>query len=234
MRDAMRMIKKEDGSAAILEYSIVLPLCLFLLVLIFMAGYVLNQKAVLDSAAERAVMITQKIYTDPNYLELVELTDDPDDKDYVGYKARRQTKISDLESDPYRYWNNGYKGDIIQSKIAVKVENIVRRNQLIDLSSILTSDIKTEVSPMTGIIFKKQSVKVTQEITVPVLKIFAINPKMTLVGESSITVTQPSELIRNSHFALNVMEDAWDIVGQKVSDKLKVLFDKITDFFHKG
>lgn len=229
----MRKLWRESkGSASIIEYSIILPLCLWVLVFLFMAGYVLHQRAVLESAAQRAVMIVQKLYADPNYRNLVLLTDQEADRDYVGYKERQNQNIADLERDPYRYWNNGYREDIIQQAMDVKIRNIIYRNQLIDLSSISVYEIQIESPDMTGMIFKNKKVVVKQEISVPILEGFHISPKVTLEGHADITVTQPAELIRNSHFAINVVEDL--TAGTPVEDiieKIGVYMDKITEFF---
>jgi hypothetical protein len=51
-----------SGSASFLEYAIILPVCLLSVMILFFAGYYLCHYAVLDAAADRAVLTVQGIY----------------------------------------------------------------------------------------------------------------------------------------------------------------------------
>ena len=55
-------MKGSKGSASILEYTLVLPVCLISVVVLFFTGYYLCYSAVLDAAADRVVLLVHNIY----------------------------------------------------------------------------------------------------------------------------------------------------------------------------
>lgn len=233
MKRINRLIRDETGAAAILEYSLIMPMCIILLFCLFMFGYVMNQYAVLETAALRGALIAQKVYADPNYLNMVQLAEETDDKDFVGYKNRINESLSNLESDPYRYFNNNYKADTIENLIVHKVMSVINNNQFSALDNKVL-DIDIEVQGMEGIIFKKMKVVVTEKFNISLLSALNVEPIFSISREATITVTQPAEMIRNSHFAWDLLYKATKGKAGDVLEEIQKFFGRITDFFNNA
>lgn len=230
MKTKLDKILEEKGSASIVEYSIVLPICLIVLLFIFTVGYMLNQRAVLDAAATRAILIAQKVYADPKYSEIILLDGSSEEKDIVGYKDR-DTLNKKIESDPYRYFFNNYKSDMISNLIEKKVLDIVKKNQLVQLDPRV-SEVTVTVPSIEGILWKKASVVVKQDYYVPILlghlKIYS---GIQMVSKASVAIVSPAELLRNVDFVVDIVED---VSGNDVTQTLVDFFGKISSFFKES
>lgn len=227
------MIKEEKGAASIVEYAIVLPICLFMLVFIFFIGYYLNQCALLDAAVNRGVLIAQKIYTDPNSEEVMMYGDGMDDT-FVGFKKRDSVfESGDLESDPYRFFDQDYKEDTIKTKIENKVKSIIANGQLLMLEGRV-NDIKVNVSDISGVISRKISVSASQKMYIPVISILLSDDSyekyFTIQATASANISNTTEFVRNSDF---VYDTFIRFGGGDIVNKIKNIFDKITSFIGK-
>jgi hypothetical protein len=231
LRVYKRLIWEENGAASIVEYSIVLPLCLVVLLFIFFVGYVLNQRALLDSAAHRGVLLAQQFYADPNYDVIVDLGLAAGDSDYAGHKERHEFKDIGFENDPYRFLSKSYHEDLIQTRMEEKIEHVVSRNQLFLLDDRLT-DIDVDIPGMEGFLNKSAEVEITQDFYLPLLLGHVkLEPVYTMTAKSRVTVTTPAEFVRNTDFVVDIIED---VTGTDVTEKLVTFFTKITDFFKSG
>ena len=232
MKDFWNRWKREEaGAATVVEYSIVLPLCLFVIVCIFMMGYFLNQQANLDAAVNRGVTIAVKLYNDPNAEKIMDMGTSRGSS-LVGYK-RKNVDFSNLERDPYRYLNNGYKYDEMKSMIEAKIRNCIEMNQLPIIDSRV-DEIEInfpEKRGVSGIINKNLTVNVTQDFQLPFLPAFlgknGKGPVITLESTATITVINPTEFVRNVDFAADTVER---FLGVDITEKMTTLFDKVTSF----
>lgn len=226
--------RDERAAASILEYSIVFPFCLFVLVFLFSVGYFLNQRAVLDAAATRAVLVAQKVYTDMNYTDLVEFGNGDKDKDYVGYKQRNKTNLRDLKTEPYRYIEDAFNGEItaeVEKQMKERAEKIVTFHQLVQLDERVTEVVVT--AKVSGNIFKKAEVEIQQKFKMPVAKIFQMaggdGTLFTMKSRAQLMIMNPSELVRNINFALDTVERLTK--GTDITREFTLFFGKITNFF---
>lgn len=232
MKEYWNKIKNtQDGAATVVEYSIILPICLFVIVFIFMIGYFLNQQANLDAAVRRGVTVAIKIYNDPNAEKIMEMGTEQG-SNLVGYK-RKIDKFEDLESDPYRYWNNNYKQDTMKTLIEKKIKNCIQKNQMEIIDSRVDGIEIIFPEEMSGIINKRLTVNVTQDFQMPFLPTFlgknGKGPVMKLTSTATVTVTNPTEFVRNIDFAADVIERFTDV---DITEKITAMFDKVTSFFN--
>lgn len=221
--------REERGAATIVEYTIVLPICLFIILFIFMTGFFLHQASVLDAAAERGILIAQKIYTDPNAEQIIDFSGTTDGKN-VGYRQKNSViNSSNFTSDPYRYWDNGYNSTSIKSNIESKVKAVIESSQLL-ISSRYMGKPKVTYNGVSGIFFKTASVEVTQTFSLfpNLTKMFGLSPTITLKGYASMKIDSQTEFIRNVDFVCDMLDRF------KIGDYIKqiqVVFSKISDFF---
>lgn len=221
----------QEGASTFIEYSIILPLCLFVLVFIFMIGYFLNQQANLDASVNRGIMVATKIYNDPNAEKVMDMGTDSGST-LVGYK-RKTSDFSGFESDPYRYLNNKYKYDTMKNMIESKIRNCIEMNQLAAIDSRLGNvEINfPENNRVSGVINKSLTVNVTQEFYMPFLPTFlgknGKGPVVKLESTATVTISNPTEFVRNVDFAVDVVER---FTGVEITDKMTELFGKVTNF----
>ena len=224
-----RLKRDDQGAATIVEYAIVLPICLFIILFIFMVGFFLHQASVLEAAAERGILIAQKIYTDPNADNVIDFESTTSGKT-VGYRQKGTTiNTSNFSSDPYRYWNNGYSSSSIKAAVESKVKNVITSSQLL-ISSRYLSKPKVTYNGVSGLLFKKASVEVTQTFSLfpGLTKMFGLEPTITLRGYASMRIDSQTEFIRNVDFICDMLDRFK--VGQYIK-QIQVVFSKISDFF---
>ncbi|MDR0381849.1 MAG: pilus assembly protein [Oscillospiraceae bacterium] len=228
-RTYRKLVEEETAAASIVEYSIVLPLCLIVLLFIFFVGYVLNQRALLDSAAHRGVLLAQQYYADPNYNNIVDLGLTEAKRDYVGHKSYSMNVL--FENDPYRFLNKNYHEDMIRERMEGKITSVIGKNQLFLLDNRLTT-FDVDIPGMEGFLNKSAEVTITQRFYLPLLLGHVnLEPVYTMTAKSRVTVTTPAEFVRNTDFVIDTIEK---YTGTDVTEKLVTFFAKITDFFKSG
>lgn len=228
-----KLISEERAAASIVEYTIVLPICLFVLVFIFMVGYYLNQQAVLEAAVDRGVLAAQKIYNDPNADKLLDMGDKKKST-LIGFKRKANVYTDGtFEYDPYRYLNNNYKSDQIKSVVLARVNNAILDTQLVNINERV-QNLKIECSDVSGIINKELTVTAKQEFIMPLLP--TLFDKLnngnifTIQASSKVVIMNPTEFIRNTDFVVDTIER---YVGTDITEKMSEIFGKITSFFQK-
>ena len=229
-----KFLKEEKAAAAIVEYSIILPICLFLFGFLFLSGYYLNQRAVLDSAVNRGVVLAQKIYCDPNADAILDMG--LSDNYYrSGYRLISGGFSADtnFKSDPYRYLGSNYKYNEIATIIERKVRGSVKTSQLITLESRV-SDLNVDLpKSFSGFISYKVTVSASQNFYNPFLpRLVKKNAKPLLTLESSATaaVMNSSEFVRNVNMVDDVIEK---FTGSNIGSKLHDMVSKISTFISK-
>lgn len=99
---AVRKLAEERGSASVIEYSVVLPLCFIIVVSVIAAAFVMARRASLDAAAVGAVQIAEMAYADPSfdgaYPNPYRFLGGGYDSDRV-HHLMRQSIVRDLEAD---------------------------------------------------------------------------------------------------------------------------------------
>lgn len=230
MKKWLLHLKNERASATIVEYTIVLPICLFVIGFIFVVAYFMNQRALLDAAVERGVLDAQKIFSDPNS-KIFMVFSDGSTAD-VGYAPVSDPKYSNMESDPYRFLFNGYNYDTIRDKVSKKVLNTINRNKISDYGTWFSEPI-VECSPVTGFISKSITVTVRQNFYMPFIPLIMRNGEMfdvEMISSASMPIMCSPEFIRNTDFIMDTIERATG--GINIKEKILGFFDKITSFFN--
>lgn len=228
-----RFIKEEKANAQVVEYTIILPICLFLLALLFLGGFYLNQQAVLDSAVSRGVALAQRVYTDPNSSKLYNLGNSGEDYQ-VGVKINSSALTAGtLKSKPYRYMTHRKVFDEVYNEINKKIKNSVSTSQLIKTDTRL-SDLQIErPKDFKGFVLFRTTITLKQEFKNPFV------PK--LLGESAgtwfemsstatATAMNVSEFVRTVDFLNDVCER---FTGNDTGEWVQKLLDKVTTFLNK-
>ena len=224
-----KIIKKlhnSRGAASVVEYTIVLPICMFIVIFLFFAGYFLNERAVLDAAAHRSVLVAQKIYGDSKFSSFTDLSY-TDTVDYVGFK-RNGSELTDISNKPYRYLFGSDKiKELVRASVEKKAISCIINNQLFSLGNYI-KDTKVEVGPVEGIVVKSVTVVITEEYKFPgLLRFIGFKGNYIMQGAATTTFSDQTELIHNIDLVVEFMED---IGADKFIDKIRGFFKKIGNF----
>ena len=223
-------LRKERGAATIMEYAIVLPICLLIILFIFTVGFFLNQQALLDSAAERGVLLVQRMYTDANAGEVLDMNSGTGFYE-AGYQKRAGNQNT-YDYDPYRFWGSNYKNDEISELVETRVEEIVKQGQS-DYIALFLSEPKASYQNNGGLIAKSVEVTVKQDFRLfPGLTKLLWGPeKTTITGRATMHVISQTEFVRNVDFISDVLH-RFPVVDQTLN-RISSALDKITSLFTK-
>lgn len=226
----LKKLKDSRGGASIVEYTIVLPLCLFVVMFLFFAAYFLNERAVLDAAAHRSVLVAQKLYTDPKFISMADLSY-TDDVDYVGYKRNGNTLQDAAEvNKPYRFvFGTADFNATVKEAVKKKAESCVRTNQLFPLWESYIGDVEVSEPVVDGLIVKNVTVTVSESYEFPAfMQMIGLQGEYVMQGAATTSLSAEPELIRNIDLATQLL-DRLD-GGEDYMDKIKETLKKIGNF----
>ncbi|MDD5923180.1 MAG: hypothetical protein PUC88_00115 [Clostridia bacterium] len=229
-----RFVNDERASASIVEYSIILPICLFLLALLFLAGMYLNQKAVLDASVNRGVVLAQKIYCDNNADRLMNLgLTDGSTQVGVSVDSSKFLNADNLDSEPYRYLKFGSRFDEVYSVIEKKISNSIKASQLIQ-NDVRLSDLQVDIpEEFKGFVMYKMTVSVKQEFHnpfVPKLLGKSTNPWLKMSSSATATVMSTTEYMRNVDMLNDILGR---YTGNSCDKWVKNMLSRLTGFMNK-
>lgn len=229
---SIRNITKEDGAAAIIEYTIVLPVVFATVFLLIYMGFMQHQKAVLTSATARGAIYAARVAADSNYLDVAspDFSNGASDVSFVDAKQL----YTDVDRNPYRNIVSLFVGIDFDkaSERGVSVQDAVTK--MVANNQIFSNTMPTiEIVNKPGI-FQKVTVTATQNYKLPVfLPGFDLPTTVAIESSSEIYVTQTAEFIRNCDLAIDLVRPLIDAAGDKLSELMatvKKVFDKL-DFF---
>ena len=228
----LQKFKEERGAAKIVEYSLILPVCLFIFAMLILAGYYLNQKAVLDAAVNRGAVVAQKIYCDANVNTVMDLGV-TDGSKQVGTKVKSGGFTSGaFKSDPYRYLKFWKRYNEIYSAVEKKIINSVKATQIADTTSRL-STLKVDVPhKFKGFIIYKMTVSVSQEFYNPFVPRLLRGEKgwYGIKASSTVSIMNTVEFIRTTDLVDDIIER---YTGSEVGTKVRDMMNKLNTFMAK-
>lgn len=227
MNNRKRLFKNDDGAASIVEYAIVLPLCFFVIMFIFLLGFFLSEKAVVESAGQRGVLVAMKMYNDPS-ADLIYDYRYGTDNNTAGFGKSAST-FGTMNKDPYRYWTRSYRQSSIDTSVRDYVTEAITKSQL----GIVKRWAKTpqvSYTPSGGLLGNNICVSVEQEYQLlPIIFERLLGIKSTTIKvDCYMNIINQTEFIRNTDFVCDLIEMAG---GGKILDKVTKAMDAITTFF---
>jgi Flp pilus assembly protein TadG len=225
-----RTARSERGDANIIEYAIVFPICLLVFFFLFMIGFMLNQYALLESAAERGILIAQKAFTDTN-AELIMDYDAMAGRTTAGFSPVSEPDYDKFTNDPYRFFGTNYKESTIKAAVSDTVKEIIRNNQL--LGNTFLGDTTVDYTSTGGLLNKTATVTVEQEFKPLRMVARVLNlsgDTFTIKASAIMKIRSQTEFLRNTDFVCDLaVRFGLDQYVQKITG----FFQKITDFFNK-
>lgn len=220
--------KDEKGVAVILEYTLILPLVMVVMFVLIFTGFILHEKAVMESATARGAIYISKSICDPNYTNIVKIernaNNDPNEISMAS--------IASIKNDPYRYlFDINFSAKDLSGESDV-VSSIIKRNQI-----FMSKEPQVTITE-TGIAFKKITITATQEYDMPkLLPGFNLPPIVTITTESESYINEPAEFIRNADYSIQIVKKAASAMEDKLSssvgNKIVTITSKITSFIGK-
>lgn len=231
MRRLRRFWRSEFGASSIVEYSIVMPLCLFVIFFIFMLGFYLQHVAIVESACERGLMVAMKMYNDPASDSIYDFSSGTaSEKSGFGGAGG---SFDSMTTNPYRYWSKNYRSGEIKSAVEKYVKGAISASQL-QITQKWTGTPRVTYSSSGGILGTSATITVTQEYTlIPIVSSHLLGKTTTTISSSAkMNVVNQTEFIRNADFVCDLLGEfkAVENVVTKISNAL----DKVTSFFTAG
>ena len=228
MKKWILRLKEERASATIVEYTIILPICLTVLLFLMIVAFYMNQRALLDAAVERGVLDAQKIFSDPYALEVMVFSEGGHDA--PGYAMKGTISWDNIESDPYRFLNNKYNYNTIIDHVKNKIEKTIRDCSLID-DDAWFKDLRIECSKVEGFFSKSITVTVRQKFDMPFMPLIMRENDVfdvEMMSSASMPIVCPAEFVRNIDFVTDTIERVTNV---DITEKITGFFDKIRNFF---
>lgn len=209
-----RIASSEDGAATIIEYTIVLPIVMAIIMFLMFTGYLIYDKATMEAATERTALYVSKVVADPNYPNITTRSSSSNEVDEIAITS------GSIKTHPYRYlFGKSVDTDVAAGTArAMIIENQLMRNDSVNVT--------VNVS---GSVFRKVTVRATEEFRMPnFLSTLNMPPLITLKTECTMYVNEPAELIRNADFAIDILRKLG--VGEAIASKLAEIKSGISFF----
>ena len=219
------LLKTENGAASVVENIIVLPVVFAVIMFILYWGQLQYQKALLMSSAERSLIYVEQAATDYKYqaIAAIDLTNGASDISSIDTGVLTKN----VKRQPYRYiaglfTSPDYVDDI--EKIEKYVKDYIEKKQI-----FFDEDVSVDINETEGL-YKKVTVKVSQSLPMPdILVNMGISKVFNYSYETTINISQPTEMIRNTDFILELLRPYLDALQNKITE----LANKINNIFSK-
>ena len=236
MNKIKKLIKNEDGAAQLIEASVIYPIvfmCLFVLVYI---GLYILQTITINTCAQKIALIASREVAYPGYINLINsdvYKTGTVEADFGSTQSGSTPHITcnfdagEVKVRAYRYWSSDPLGSNSE-----KFESILTSDTglVAALSLIGVGDVHADVSCENNIISQNINVEVRQElVSFAPLGFFGIE-KPELVVNAVATVGDTDELIRNTDFIQEVVDNLAKKLGidvNKMKESIKSAMDKL-------
>ncbi len=210
------ILREECGAGTIIEYTIVLPIVMAVIMVLLFTGYIIHDRATMEASAERVALYIAKTIADTNYETFV------DNGDFTASEIDSISISPDrIENDPYRYLFGAF-ANIDSHSYARSVEAMVHSNQFIH-----NDTVKAAVS-LEGLIFRKVKIVVTERYEMPTFLASLNIPICTIRTEAVAYINEPAEFVRNADLTFELIRKVADATG--ITEKLSELKSKISFF----
>lgn len=216
-------LKTENGAASVVENVIVLPVVFAVIMFIIYWGQLQYQKALLMSSAERSLIYVEQAATDYKYQDIaaIDLTNGASDISSIDTGVL--TKKDKIDRQPYRYVAGLFKS-ADYTEIEKYVKNYIEKKQI-----FFDEKVSVDINETQGL-YKKVTVKVSQSLPMPdILVNMGISKVFDYSYETTINISQPTEMIRNTDFILELFRPYLDALQNKITE----LANKINNIFSK-
>jgi hypothetical protein len=201
--------KDEGGVGQVIDYAMVLPVVMAVVLLLLVIGYGVLQKATIESATQREALFSAREISNPSYAEVVRFGEEGDGGGVTGAVYGDEGGPAPIgiaydfisqNNDPYRYLGHAL-GVLTGSSASIegageRLSKTVNRNTLESGRQFLTK-YKGNVS-RGGYLFPYVVVEASQQFQVPdTIPVISLPALMTMESKSQAPAVEPAEMIRN-------------------------------------
>lgn len=214
-------LQKNESGLAIVEATILLPVCIIMVVAVYYASIFICQKANLQANLENALVYYKNAYSDTYITPNTTMTYGREEQkvDAVGSKYETPTP-----QFPYRFFGMDFKSKNFESFF---------RSMCGYMFFDTGENVKLTVDNTNYIVYKTIHATAVQTVSPAVsLSLIGMDNKFTIMAESEIVVTDGDDFIRNMDFAIDIISKTK--LGEKASElvgKLSGLYEKIKTKF---
>lgn len=215
----MERLKNNKGNA-IVEATIVFPIIIMIIIVLFYAALFLCQKANLQANLQTSLIYFKNLETDANVV-----IDPSGSSSILDLKANKYSKPK--IQNPYRNFF------MISSNKPGEFKSLFYKisGQMFFTS---TSDIDIDYKVHNYILYQDITATAVQEVKLPIdFKLLGISPKITIATEAKVVITDPDEFARTSQLIGDLVADTklGEIVEAGES-KIASGYNKIKNVLH--
>ena len=236
MTEAMRALKREDGSAQVIEMTLLLPFVLAILAFLIYMGSYYMQSVLIYNYAQQMAIAASRLAAFPGYeyfdgsTEITAKTD----FDWVEDTLPKDNAVNTAmrEHEPYRYI---FERDLRDCKATL--EDSLKR--LITSTSLLSqSSLTCEIIPGGTILGKNMNVHVVKKANTPqVLQAIGLNSIIDIDFTATAAAGDPAEFVRNTDMVFDLVEFMFDNLklgnGKNVNENISIYKQKFSDTMAK-
>lgn len=216
-----RLLKNEDG-LAIVEATILLPVCMLMIIALYYASIFLCQKANLQANLQTALIYYKNVESD-TYVEAKEQMQFQHTDGTVGAVGSSYGRTSKLF--PYRFFGMQFREQSFASLF-----RSICGNMFFDSGD----NVDLTVRSVNYVVYKKISATASQEVRPAIsLKMVGVPEQMTISVSGETVVTDADDFIRNTDFAADLISNT--ALGEKIGDLTDLvsgIYNKFKEKFH--
>ena len=233
MGKRLERLKKEDGSAQVIEMTLIFPFVLSVLAFLIYMGNYYMQSILIYNYAQQTAVATGRFLAYPGYdllygPDIITTKTDFDWAESVCPEDGTIDKIMQLHK-PYRYW------DPTLLELSMKSDLETSLNRLIASASLLTtSSLDCDIQAQNNMISQDISVHVVKTIhTPPLLQAIGLDNIIDIDITTVAIVGDPAEFVRNTDIVFDLVEYVFDTLKlsncKTINENIAIYKQKFTD-----
>lgn len=211
----MREFCKDEVGLAIVEATMLLPICMIMVIALYYAAIFMCQKANLQANLQNALIYYKNVESD-TYVEAF------DEMAYVSAGGMVSAAGSSYGEPaylfPYRFFGMSFEASSFQSFFRSMCGNMFFDDG---------SNVQLEAMETNYVIYKAITATATQTVKPAVsLAMVGVKDQMTISVTGTVVISDADEFIRDVDFAIDIIEDT--AIGQAAGE----LVDKAVEFYN--
>lgn len=212
----MREFHKDEGGLAIVEATILLPVCMIMVIALYYAAIFMCQKANLQANLQNALIYYKNVESD-TYMEAFDKMACVSADGMVSAEGSSYGRPAYLF--PYRFFGMSFDSASFESFFKSMCGNMFFDDG---------SNVQLTANETNYVVYKAITATAVQTVKPAVsLAMVGVDDEMTISVMGTVVVSDADEFIRNTDFVIDIVEDT--AFGEAAGS----LVDKATDFYNR-
>lgn len=216
-----KSLKRDENGLAVIEATILLPVCIIMVVAVYYASVFLCQKANLQANLENALIYFKNADSDTYIVPTSEMTHTRTDGKIDSVGSKYETPTAKF---PYRFFAMNTKKDGF-----IKFFRSMCGYMFFDTGENVTINVENQ----NFIVYKTIKATATQTVKPAIsLSLAGLGDSFTISASSEVVITDGDDFIRNADFAIDIVSKTkLGETASMIADKLVDVYDSIKEKF---